>query len=66
MAHSEKYGKYWYVRYKDESGQWKRKACASKRTAAMRTIYQMSIQLGVAGLIIFFYCPATRSEATQG
>jgi hypothetical protein len=30
MAHSEKYGKYWYVRYKDESGQWKRKACGIK------------------------------------
>jgi integrase len=30
MAHAEKYGKYWYVRYKDESGKWRWMACGRK------------------------------------
>lgn len=30
MAYAEKYGEYWYVRYRDESGRWKRKACGIK------------------------------------
>ena len=32
MAYAEKYKGYWYVRYKDESGRWRRKACGKKVT----------------------------------
>ncbi len=32
MAFREKIGKYYYVRYKDESGKWKRKSCGRKAT----------------------------------
>ena len=34
MAHSFRRGRLWYIRFKNESGKWKAKACGEKANRA--------------------------------
>jgi hypothetical protein len=48
MAYMDKIGKYYYVRYKDESGKWKRKSCG--KNAKRKDADYLAMEYTASGL----------------